>query len=103
MQGEHVVGVLSQRDLGGTRQELPPAGCVSDFMSSNVVVASPDMTLAEAAGLMRAHKIDCLPVVDGKRLVGIVTTWDVLAVVEHPPRPVAHRTKQSSQRQSLKR
>jgi acetoin utilization protein AcuB len=79
--GERIVGVLSQRDLGGTRQEMLPAGRVVDLMSSHVVVAAPETSIRTAANLLRGHNIGCLPVVDGKKLVGIVTTSDLLALI----------------------
>lgn len=81
MRDERIVGILSQRDLGGTRDESLPAGSVEHVMKSRVVVAAPEMQVEEAASLMRDHNIGCLPVVDGKKLVGIVTTADLLAIV----------------------
>jgi CBS domain-containing protein len=69
----HVVGVLSDRDL-----ETRPGKCVGDVMSSHVVVVDLDAHVREAAKLMYAYRIGCLAVVDGKRLVGIVTTFDLL-------------------------
>jgi CBS domain-containing protein len=72
----HVVGVLSDRDLEGRT-----GTCVADVMSSHVVVVDVDARVCDAARLMHAYRIGCLPVVDGKRLVGIVTTFDVLAFV----------------------
>jgi acetoin utilization protein AcuB len=86
--GERVVGVVSQRDLGGTRQEALPAGRVDRVMSARVVVVEPDATVKDVANLMRGHGIGCLPVVEGKQLVGIVTTSDLLALIgEAPVRP----------------
>ena len=86
--GERVVGVVSQRDLGGTRQEALPAGRVDRVMSSRVVVVEPDATVKDVANLMRGHGIGCMPVVEGKQLVGIVTTSDLLALIgETPVRP----------------
>lgn len=76
-----VIGVLSQRDLGGTRDESLPAGTVQEVMRSHVVVAAPETTIREAANLLRGHNIGCLPVVEGKKLVGIVTTSDLLGLI----------------------
>ena len=76
-----VIGVLSQRDLGGTRTESLPAGTVQDVMRSHVVVAAPDTTVRTAANLLRGHDIGCLPVLEGKKLVGIVTTSDLLRLI----------------------
>ena len=90
--GERIVGILSQRDLGGTRDEMLPAGQVRDLMSSHVVVASPETTIRTAANLLRGHNIGCLPVVDGKKLGGIVTTSDLLALVGEGATPAKRRT-----------
>jgi len=74
---DRVVGVISQRDLGGT-QEIMPAGRVDGVMRSSVITIGPELSLRAAARLLRGHNIGCLPVVDGKELVGILTTSDLL-------------------------
>jgi CBS domain-containing protein len=88
-----VVGVLSQRDifhgalawsLGQGRkahEQLLAATAVKDVMASHVVTVDPDASLAEAAALLREHKIGCLPVVAGDELVGILTEGDFLALL----------------------
>jgi signal-transduction protein with cAMP-binding, CBS, and nucleotidyltransferase domain len=50
---------------------------VKDAMTSPLVIAEPDMDLAEAVKLMFQMKIKKLPVVDGKRLVGLVSLTDI--------------------------
>jgi acetoin utilization protein AcuB len=88
-----VIGVLSQRDLGGTREESLPAGTVQDVMRSHVVVAAPETSIRTAANLLRGHDIGCLPVVDGKKLVGIVTTSDLLRLIgQGTEKPVERST-----------
>jgi acetoin utilization protein AcuB len=46
-------------------------------MTADVYTASPDTTLADALSLTRAHRIRHLPVLDGDRLVGVVTDRDL--------------------------
>lgn len=46
-------------------------------MTKDVVVVSPDTTVPEAHRIMTEKSIRRLPVVDGKKLVGIVTRGDV--------------------------
>ena len=41
------------------------------------ITLTQDMTVRDAIELQRAHKISGLPVVDGKRIVGIVTNRDL--------------------------
>ncbi|MCZ2150235.1 MAG: CBS domain-containing protein [Bryobacterales bacterium] len=70
-----ITGILSERDLHGPDNS---GRLVRDLMSRRVVSTGPETTLAEAAELMLERRIGCLPVMDGGRLVGIVTATDVL-------------------------
>lgn len=53
---------------------------VRDCMTANPRTIEPGTTLEEAFGLMRALKIRHLPVVDGPRLIGIITWTDLMGV-----------------------
>lgn len=75
---DRVVGVLSTRDIG----RRPPAGAsVADVMTPKPVTAVPDTTVRQAANLMRGRSLGCLPVVEGGRLKGVVTTSDLLTLI----------------------
>lgn len=50
---------------------------VHELMSVPAVVAPPSLSLPDAAHLMKSRGIRRLPVVDGTRLVGIVTDRDI--------------------------
>ncbi len=88
--GKRVVGVVSERDI---RSSSARSGrSVSEVMTAPAATASPHTTLREAANILRGRTIGCLPVVDRERLVGIVTTTDILELigrgVQRPvPRP----------------
>jgi CBS domain-containing membrane protein len=81
-------GILSHRDLFrgallrslgyGQRaeQKLLDSLAVKDAMRDEVVTISPKSTLSDAANLMLSNKIGCLPVVEGERLVGIISEAD---------------------------
>lgn len=72
-----LVGVVSKGDLGGRRG--PHQGVsVGEVMSHPVVAVAPSTTVKRAANLMRGRELGCLPIVDGKAVVGIVTTTDLL-------------------------
>jgi CBS domain-containing protein len=77
-----VVGVLSERDLlawkGDGRALDGPSDRVGAAMSTPAIVATPDETLAEASARMIASRIGCLPVVLHGRLVGMLTSTDLL-------------------------
>lgn len=79
MDGPRLVGVLSERDLGGRGgADLRRGRTVRELMAPRVATASPGTTLRQAANLMRGRLIGCLPVLQGDRVVGIVTATDVL-------------------------
>ncbi|MEM2971847.1 MAG: CBS domain-containing protein [Candidatus Bathyarchaeia archaeon] len=74
------VGIITERDLlKRVVAEAKDANKtkVKDIISSPLVVAEPRMDLEEAVKLMFQMKIKKLPVVDEKRLVGLVTLTDI--------------------------
>ena len=84
-----VVGVVSALDLlrvvgeryddFATRLDDVTA---SDAMTGIVVSVGPDATAAEIARVMRAQRIHRVLVIDGKELLGVITTFDLLAALE---------------------
>ena len=85
-----LLGIVTDRDI---RLNLPsPATSLSVWevnyllarmtvesaMTTSLIVVSPRHDAKEAASLMIDHKIGALPVVDGGRLVGIITETDLL-------------------------
>jgi acetoin utilization protein AcuB len=86
---EKLVGIVTERDvrehtgyLGSTR--------VNAAMRTALVTVTPYDTVEEAARLMLGHKIGGLPIVDGGKLVGIVTTSDLLKAFLHVVRATEH-------------
>jgi CBS domain-containing membrane protein len=51
---------------------------VKEIMTYPVVTISPETSVATAADMILTKGIGCLPVVDGTKLVGIVTKTDLL-------------------------
>jgi acetoin utilization protein AcuB len=77
-----VVGVLSDRDLGGPRGSALRRGrAVADLMSRNVIGATPETTVRQAANLLRGHVISCLPVIEDGKLRGVLTISDLLNLI----------------------
>ena len=74
------VGLVSDRDLLQAQIQDPSLDRpISQVMTKNLMVATPDTLLFEVAWALRAHRIHCLPViVETKELVGILTTGDIL-------------------------
>lgn len=78
--GDRVVGILSERDLlrtvAGPMADLRRVAVVQ-VMSSPVQSVSPALSILTASRILEARKIRRLPVMDGKQLVGIVTQTDI--------------------------
>lgn len=53
---------------------------VEDAMVTEIDTVSPQADLRQAAMYLERHKIGCLPVVEGGKLVGIVTDSDFVGV-----------------------
>jgi CBS domain-containing membrane protein len=83
-----LAGIVSQRDLFhsglikalgyGTHAQKSALDLlvVKEAMKTDVVTATPDTPLAAAAKLMFERKIGCLVVLEGNKLVGILTEGD---------------------------
>jgi len=72
-----LVGILTERDLREYTGYLESTR-VNAAMSTAIVTVTPHNTVEEAARLMLKHKIGGLPIVAEGKLVGIVTTSDLL-------------------------
>jgi acetoin utilization protein AcuB len=74
-----LVGIVSDRDLRliETLQEVDPTKvAVSEAMTTDTYVVSPDAGLDEVVGMMAANKYGSAVVVDHGHVVGIFTTVD---------------------------
>lgn len=60
------------------REQGAPSLAVRDIMRPDVVSVGPDTSTQQAIDLMRRSKVGCLPVVEGGRLVGVLTEHDFL-------------------------
>ena len=72
-----VVGLIADRDL----MDVSADTAIRNAMAHPVVTISPDETVRKAAAVMTGHVIGSLPVVDDGKLVGIVTTFDLVALL----------------------
>jgi CBS domain-containing protein len=55
---------------------------IEAIMSTNLITLSPSATLAEARTLMHEHRIHHLPVLDGDKLIGLISLTNVLAATD---------------------
>ncbi len=78
---ERVVGMLNERDIVAHQDEIGMAETVGSVMRKNPQFVHPNADVVELAGRMETEKIDGMPVVEMGRLLGVVTTTDLLAHV----------------------
>jgi CBS domain-containing protein len=77
MEGERLVGILTKSDFIRLVTKKKQARSVKDIMSSPVMTVDPGTDLVEVANMMRVNRIRHIPVVDGGKLVGIITDFDI--------------------------
>ena len=83
LQYGQVAGILTERDLLERVLEKcknPRETSITEIMTKRVIVGRPDMQLVEAAKLMFEKKVKKLPIVEGNRLVGLVTMTDLARI-----------------------
>jgi CBS domain-containing protein len=79
-----LLGLISHRQLlrliaRGLDKETEPV-MVRDIMRPDPISVGPEATTVQAIRLMRENRLSCLPVVDGGKLVGLVTEHDLIVV-----------------------
>ena len=81
MEGDAIVGIVTERDyarkialLGRTSAATP----VRDVMTADVMYVRPTQTSQECMALMTENRLRHLPVVDGARLVGLISIGDLV-------------------------
>ncbi|MBI4525672.1 MAG: CBS domain-containing protein [Deltaproteobacteria bacterium] len=72
-----LVGIVTDRDIKEHWGRLERTK-ISEVMTDNPLTVSPESTLEKAAQIMLEKKISGLPVLEQGRLVGIITTSDVV-------------------------
>jgi len=81
MQNNELVGIVSERDyarkviLKGRSSHMTP---VSDIMTREVICTSPQNTVEECMNIMTNRRIRHLPVLEDKRLVGLISLGDLV-------------------------
>jgi acetoin utilization protein AcuB len=80
VQDHRLVGWITSRDL---REVLLASMLekitVGDVMVQAPIMVTPDTSVEEAARLVHEHKIGGMPVVEGERLVGVITMMDLIS------------------------
>ena len=84
MEGEKLLGIFSERDyarklvlLGRFSKDTR----VEEVMTPEVVTVRPETDLAEAMRLMTEHRVRHLPVVEGGKVVGVISIGDAVKAI----------------------
>jgi CBS domain-containing protein len=81
MERDRLVGILSERDCVRNlelRDRAAGTTQVRDIMTSKVLSVRPDQTVEECRKIMGDGRIRHLSVVDGERVVGVLSSKDIL-------------------------
>lgn len=94
LQGDNLVGLMSERDyarkvvLKSRHSSDTP---VSEIMSPQVITVSPESSITECMELCTQRRMRHLPVVDGHRVVGMVSIGDLVkAVIDDQSQEIQH-------------
>lgn len=82
--GDLLVGVITMRDL----LRVPPYRPIAEVMTRDAPTIACDMLLTSACSLMEEQECRQLPVVSGDRIVGLVSSEDVLRAMGKPVDPL---------------
>lgn len=76
-----LIGILTQKDIASLSQRgLTSNYLVAEVMTPAPITATPVDTLAHVLHLLNYYNLSNLPVVEGRRLVGIITRSDIIRV-----------------------
>lgn len=81
-ENQDILGIITTSDIikAIANDKNPETTLAEEIMSKNVVTIEPDKKIEDAVNLMTEKKIKKLPVIDNKRIVGIITTSDIIVV-----------------------
>jgi predicted transcriptional regulator len=76
-----VVGIVTLKDM--PINNINDDEYITKYMTKNIITVTPKTTAAYAAHIMAWEGIDMCPVVDGRRLIGIVSRHDVIKALQY--------------------
>jgi CBS domain-containing protein len=82
-----LLGIITETDLlklvtEGIRGQPPTEATVAEYMTTDVVTVPPTMDIYFVAGIFLKNKFRRLPVVEDGKIVGAITRFDLLRVVQ---------------------
>ncbi len=82
MQDDHIAGMFTERDVMNrvvASERDPKKTKVHEVMTEKVAFCVENTTIDACRSVMTRHKLRHLPVVEGGKLVGMVSSGDILA------------------------
>jgi CBS domain-containing protein len=75
-----VIGILSERDLARHiyRDEFKSDLLVNEIMTKNIISCNLNNSVTELMEIISSHKIRHIPIIEEKKLLGIVSIGDVV-------------------------
>ncbi|MGK7885227.1 MAG: CBS domain-containing protein [Crocosphaera sp.] len=77
-ENDHLVGIISRRDLDLALHHGFSHAPVKGYMTKNLKTITPDTLLPDIESIMVTYDVGRLPVIDDNKLLGIVTRTDLL-------------------------
>ena len=84
LEGDRLVGIFTERHYAREivlKGKTSPETCVREVMSTGVVCTRPEQSVEECMAIMTARAVRHLPVLEHKRVVGIVSIGDMVRTV----------------------
>ena len=79
----NLVGIITEHDVVNFALSGHAADTLaSEVMTPNVVTYSPDTLVVEIINFFAAHKVRRVPVVEGRRVVGIISRRDIVRYMD---------------------
>ncbi len=81
MDGDELVGIITERHYSRNvilKGKTSPTTLVGDIMERNVVHVRPEHSVEQCMALMTEKRVRHLPVIEGKKVIGIISIGDLL-------------------------
>ncbi len=94
MEGEKIAGIFSERDYARKvilKGKVSRETLVGEIMTTQIRVVAPSEDIRICMRLMTDHQIRHLPVVEGEKLVGVISIGDVVkTIIEDQAESIQH-------------
>jgi CBS domain-containing protein len=84
--GGRLLGIITETDLlklvtAGIQGQPPTEETVAEYMTTDVMTVPPTVDIYYVAGIFLKNKFRRLPVVEGGKIVGAITRFDLLRII----------------------